>query len=157
MNVWQRLFGFFVSHLELFARTFGKAGALAYFGELVVHVMVFTTSFRLAELPFWADWAMVLLGGYCMIFMWVFRSATVVRFGDPEVRVLTTFFVTATVFIHIYMIVVHSHALLEGFGRSFSYFGVLYSVFLVLRLGTLKTRVTVGRPHAPRAVVAAFP
>jgi hypothetical protein len=156
MNVWQRVYEFLTSHLAFFARTFGKAGAIAYFGELVAHLLVLTTSFRLVDLPFLADWAFVVLAGYCAFLMWLFRSAMVPRFGDPEVRVIVTLFVTVSVFIHLYMIVVHSHEVLGIFGRGFSVFGVFYSAFLVLRLGTLETRITVGRAKArvPAGAVA---
>jgi hypothetical protein len=154
MNVWQRVYEFLTSHLAFFARTFGKAGALAYLGELVAHLLVLTTSFRLVDLPFAADWAFVVLGGYCAFMLWLFRSALVPRFADPEVRVVVTLFVTVSVLIHLYMIVVHSHDVLGIFGRGFSVFGVLYSAFLVLRLGTLETRITVGRARARSAVGA---
>jgi hypothetical protein len=156
MNVWQRVYEFLTSHLAFFARTFGKAGAIAYLGELVVHLLVLTTSFRLVDLPFAADWAFVVLGGYCAFMLWLFRSALVPRFADPEVRVVVTLFVTVSVLIHLYIIVVHSHAVLGIFGRGFSVFGVFYSAFLVLRLGTLQTRITVGRarPGSPVGVAA---
>lgn len=155
-NIWQKLFDFLTSRLAFFARSFGKAGALAYLGDLVVHLLVLTTSFRLVDLPFWADWAFLLLGGYCAILMWLFRSATVPRFGDPEVRVATTLYVTASVLLHLYMIIVHSHDLLAGFGRGFSVFGALFALFLILRLGTLETRITAGalRWQPPAAVPA---
>jgi hypothetical protein len=156
MNVWQRVYEFLTSHLAFFARTFGKAGAIAYLGELVAHLLVLTTSFRLVDLPFPADWAFVVLGGYCAFMLWLFRSALVPRFADPEVRVVVTLFVTVSVLIHLYIIVVHSHDVLGIFGRGFSVFGVFYSAFLVLRLGTLQTRITVGRarPGSPVGVVA---
>jgi hypothetical protein len=156
MNVWQRVYEFLTSHLAFFARTFGKAGAIAYLGELVAHLLVLTTSFRLVDLPFAADWAFVVLGGYCAFMLWLFRSALVPRFADPEVRVVVTLFVTVSVLIHLYIIVVHSHDVLGIFGRGFSVFGVFYSAFLVLRLGTLQTRITVGRarPGSPVGVAA---
>jgi hypothetical protein len=157
MNVWQRVFDFLVSHLDFFARTFGKAGAIAYLGELGVHVLVLTTSFRLVDLPIWADLAFVILGGYCAVLMWLFRSAMVERFGDPEVRVVTTLFVTVSVLLHLFFIVVQSHAALGIFGRDFSYLGVAYSLFLVLRLGTLETRIVVGKARRPVPAIASNP
>jgi hypothetical protein len=155
MNVWQRVFDFLVSHLDFFARTFGKAGAIAYLGELAVHVLVLTTSFRLVDLPGWADWAFVILGGYCALLMWVFRTSMAPRFGDPEVRVVTTLFVTVSALIHLYFIIVQSHEALGIFGRGFSYVGVAYSLFLVLRLGTLETKITVRKVRPPVLAAAA--
>jgi hypothetical protein len=46
------------------------------------------------------------------------------------------------VLLHLYMILAGSHAILEAFGRGFSWIGVAYSVFFVLRLWTLDTRIT---------------
>jgi hypothetical protein len=67
------------------------------------------------------------------------------RCGDPEVRVITTLFVTVSVLVHLYIIIAGSHAVLELLGRGFSCFGVAYSVFFVLRLWTLQTRVSPTR------------
>lgn len=155
MNFWQRIFDFLVARLPLFARTFGKAGALAYAGELVAHALVLATPFRLVDLPAWADWAFVLLCGYCVVFLWVFRSAMVPRFGDPEVRVLVTAFLTISVGLHAYFIVVQNHEALRPLARGFSAFGVVYSLFLVLRLWTLETRITVGAPRLPAGLAGA--
>lgn len=153
MNTWQRIFDFLIGQLPLFARTFGKAGALAYLGELVAHLLVLSTSFRLVALPAWADWAFVILCGYSAVLMWVFRSAMVPRFGDPEVRVLVTAFATVSVLLHIYFIIVQNHDALGMLGRGFSAFGVVYSLFLILRLWTLETRITFRAPKLLAAQV----
>jgi hypothetical protein len=148
MNLPQRVYDFFVANLGFFARTFGKAGALAFLGEAGAHVWILTTPFRFVDLPFWADWYFLLLGGYGAIFMWLFRTAMVPRCGDPEVRVIATLFITISVLLHLYIIVVHDHAILRVFGRSYSYLGLTYCIFFALRFWTLETRITPARGAA---------
>ena len=75
--------------MSFFRATYAKAGGIAFLGELGAHILVLASGFRLADLPFWADWLFFILGGYSTIGFIVFWDRLVWRCGDKFVTQLT--------------------------------------------------------------------
>jgi len=134
--------------MTFFRNTFARAAAFAFLGEAVAHVLIllhrnfclkYDPGFRLADIPFWADALMLILGGYGAAGLWIFFHELRVR------RCRTCFwyafialFLTITVLLHAYILVRHSHAILEIFPQWYSWIGLTYCLCFAWTLLRMK-------------------
>jgi len=130
--------------MNYFRRTFAGAAALAFLGEAVAHVLIiihrnfrlqYDPAFRLKDIPFWADAVMLVIGGYGVLGLWIFfhelrirRCRTCFWYG------FITLFLTITVLLHAYILIVHSHAILRIFSYGYSFLGLAYCIAFAVTL-----------------------
>lgn len=126
---------------NVYRKTFGKAGALAYLGEAGAHIAVLFTGFRLTDLPFAADWFFALFGSYCGIGLLIFaRNIDAKGKWGKVAYCLTTAHIWVSVVLHGYIILVRSHAFLDIFSQRYSYLGLAYCIFFVAWLWMVRLR-----------------
>ena len=130
--------------MKFFRRTFAGAAALAFLAEAVAHVLIlihrdfhlhYDPAFRLKNIPFWADRLMLVVGGYGALGLWIFFDALRIRrcrtcfwYG------FITLFLTITVLLHGYILIVHSHDILGIFSYQYSYLGLTYCIVFAVTL-----------------------
>ena len=137
--------------LELYQKTFGKAGALAYLGEAGAHVFVLLANFRLTGLPFAADWFFAILGLYSGVGLVVFAHRLDRRGRWHKfIHGLVTLWTLGSVALHIYIIIVHSHASLVIFPRWYSLLGLTYCLYFAWWLWVVRLQPP-AQPSARRA------
>lgn len=128
---------------QFYRKTFGKAGALAYAGEGAVHIWILFRGYRLAYIPFLFDWYFVVLATYCSIGLLAFAYS-----GEIERRyccdrwayVITTLMTVGPVALHLSIISARSHDILNAFPWAYSIFGLVYCVFFIWWLWTVRVR-----------------
>lgn len=121
--------------MDFFRNTFARAGAFAYLGEAAAHVWVLTHrhTFLLRNLPLWADAYFFILGGYCMIGLWLYsRRIRIKRCRSCFVFWITTLHLTVSVLLHTYILLFdHAHKILSPklFPWWYSFIGFAYCIF----------------------------
>lgn len=130
--------------MKYFCQTFRAAAAVAFLAEAVAHVLVlihrnlrleYDPTFRLAKIPFWADVFMIIVGGYGALGLWIyFRQLRIRRCRTCFWYGFVTLFLTITVLLHTYIVIVHSHAILHMFGYYYSFLGLAYCIVYAITL-----------------------
>ncbi len=129
--------------IQFYRKSFAKAGALAYVGEGGAHIYILFTSFRLADIPFIADWYFAVLALYCGIGLLSFAySGEIERRNccDRWAYVVTSLMTIGPVALHTSIIVAKSHDILKIFPWGYSLFGLTYSIFFTWWLWTLRLK-----------------
>jgi hypothetical protein len=130
---------------EFYRQSFGLAGALAYIGEGSAHVYFLLTGYRLADIPFIADWYFAILGTYCSIGLLIYAYSGKLerrRCCDTWAYVVTTLMTVGPVALHICIILAQSHEILKIFPWAYSFFGLVYCTFFTWWLATVRVKQT---------------
>jgi ABC-type multidrug transport system permease subunit len=88
--------------LDFYRHSFGRVVAVVYTGGTVAQVLRLLVAFSFHDMPFWVDWALVVLGSYGGIGLLV------------------------SVAIHVWAIVAHSHTMFAVFPYGYSFFATAY-------------------------------
>lgn len=127
--------------MRFFRQSFARAGAFAFLGEAGAHVWVLThRNFTLEQLPLWADWFFLILGGYGMVGLWMNLHYLRIRACRTYFWYLfVTLFLTVSVLLHAYIIFFDpDHTILRIFPRWYSWLGLAYCLLFAWTLLRIK-------------------
>ncbi len=126
----------FVTH---YRNTFGRVVAIVYTGGTVAQALRLVFAFGWEHIPFWVDWALVILGTYGGVGLLLFTRGIAWR-GRWEIVVhgLIVAHLLTSVVLHAGAVAVGSHDLFTAFPYEYSYFAVVYFGFFAWRSWTMK-------------------
>ena len=131
-----QLFRYFMS--SFYFKTFARLALLPYIGGTVIHILRLIYDFPIEEMPFEADWVVVVIGGYAGIGLIVYaKRIPFQNLFDKIIYGLLIFHLDGSVLLHAYILWSGSHEVLNVFSYGYSFFAVAYFVglgYYVLRL-----------------------
>ena len=127
----------------------GRLVAVLYTAGTIAHIVRLVSRFGFDEMPFFPDWAVVLLGTPGVIGLVLYADEVDYR-GRWE-RVLHWLIVAhlfVSVCLHVWILVVQTHEMLSVFSLGYSYFAVVYFGLFAWRSWTMKMKGTEEREAA---------
>jgi len=123
---------------SFYFNSFARLALLPYVGGTVIHILRLIYNFPIAEIPFEADWLVVIIGGYAGIGLIVYaKRIPFQNLFDKVIYGLLIFHLDGSVVLHAYILWAGSHDVLNVFSYSYSFFAVAYFIgfgYYVLRL-----------------------
>jgi hypothetical protein len=147
--------------------SFARAGAFAFLGEAVAHVLVIIGNLPVPALSRWGlpnllalskwgfltDWFFIILGGYSAVGLWLYWSQVrIKRCRDCFWYWFITLFITITVLLHAYIILSAKHEILENFPWWYSFLGLAYCLFFAWREPAMRHRRRWSRAVPPARI-----
>ena len=129
--------------VDFYRRSFGRVVAVVYTGGTVAQVLRLLVghSFNFNDMPFWVDWALVVLGSYGGIGLLVFARQVDYRgVWEKVVHGLIAAHLLVSVVVHLWAIVVHSHAMFAVFPYGYSFFATAYFAAFAWRSWTMRLK-----------------
>ncbi len=119
--------------------TFGRAVAVVYTGGTVAQALHLVLDFSWGDMPFWVDYALIVLGSYGGVGLIVFAPSVAWR-GTWEmvVHTLIVIHLLASVLVHVWTVVVGNHQFFTLFPYEYSYFAVAYFAVFAWRSWTMQ-------------------
>ena len=97
----------------------------------MIHILRLIYNFPIDEMPYEADWLVVIIGGYAGIGLIVYANRIPFQnLSDKIAYGLLIFHLDGSVIIHAYILWVGSHEVLNVFSYEYSFFAVAYFVGL---------------------------
>ena len=122
-----------------YRQTFGRVVAVVYTGGTVAQALKLVFAFGWEYMPFWVDWALIVLGTYGGIGLIVFAGQIAWRGAwERVVHWLIAVHLLVSVGVHAWVVVVGSHEFFTAFPYEYSYFAVAYFGFFAWRSWTMK-------------------
>lgn len=126
-----------------YRNTFGHAVAIVYTGGTVAQILKLVFAFGWEYMPFWVDWALIVLGTYGGVGLLLFmRHVTWRGTWEKIVHGLIAAHLLVSVIVHVRVVVVGSHEFFTIFPYEYSYFAVVYFAFFAWRSWTMRLRAT---------------
>ena len=123
---------------SFYFKSFARLALLPYIGGTVIHILRLIYDFPIEEMPFEADWVVVVIGGYAGIGLIVYaKRIPFQNLFDKIIYGLLIFHLDGSVVLHVYILWAGSHEVLNVFSYGYSFFAVAYFVglgYYVLRL-----------------------
>ncbi len=123
---------------SFYFKTFARLALLPYIGGTVVHILRLIYNFPIDEMPFEADWLVVIIGGYAGIGLIIYANRIPFHnLFDKIIYGLLIFHLDGSVILHAYILWAGSHDVLNVFSYGYSFFAVAYFMafgYYVLRL-----------------------
>ena len=123
---------------SFYFKTFARLALLPYIGGTVIHILRLIYNFPIAEMPFEADWLVVIIGGYAGIGLIIYANRIPFQnLLDKIIYGLLIFHLDGSVILHTYILWAGSHEVLSVFSYEYSFFAVAYFVgfgYYILRL-----------------------
>ena len=134
-----------------YRRTFGRAVAVVYTGGTVAQGLKLILAFGWEYMPFWVDWALIVLGTYGGLGLILFARHIAWRGAwEQVVHWLIVGHLLISVGVHAWTLVIGSHQFYTVFPYEYSYFAVAYFGFFAWRSWTMKlVPVSAGDPVSP--------
>lgn len=125
--------------LKRYRTTFGRVVAIVYTGGTAAQALRLLVAFGWEDMPFWVDWALVVLGTYGGVGLVLFASSVAWRGAwEKVVHGLIATHLLVSVVVHIWVLAVGSHEFFRVFPYEYSYFAVVYFGFFAWRSWTMK-------------------
>lgn len=125
--------------LARYRRTFGRVVAIVYTAGTVAQALRLLLAFGLEYMPFWVDWALIVLGTYGGVGLILFARSVAWRGAwEKVVHSLIATHLLVSVVLHMWVVVVGSHDFFTVFPYEYSYFAVVYFGFFAWRSWTMK-------------------
>ena len=129
--------------LDFYRKSFGRVVAVVYTGGTVAQVLRLLFTFSLHDMPFWIDWALVVLGSYGGIGLLVFARQVAYRgVWEKVVHGLIAAHLLVSVAVHAWAIVAHDHAMFAVFPYGYSFFATAYFAAFAWRSWTMRLRLS---------------
>ncbi len=123
---------------SFYFNTFARVALLPYIGGTVIHILRLIYNFPIDEMPFEADWLVVIIGGYAGIGLIIYASKIPFQnLFDKIIYGLLIFHLDGSVILHAYILWAGTHEVLNVFSYGYSFFAVTYFMglgYYVLRL-----------------------
>ena len=112
---------------SFYYKTFARLALLPYIGGTVIHIVRLIYNFPLDELPWQADWLVVLVGGYAGLGLIIYANRIPFKnLLDKMIYGLLIFHLDGSVILHTYVLWVGSHDVLNVFPYWYSFIAVGY-------------------------------
>ncbi len=122
-----------------YRRTFGRAVAIVYTGGTVAQVLHILLKFGWELMPFWVDWALILVGTYGGLGLLIFVRRVAWRGAwEKVVHGLIVAHLFMSILVHVRALLVGNHEFFTAFPYEYSYFAVVYFGFFAWRSWTMK-------------------
>jgi len=122
-----------------FETTWVRIVALIYTGGTVAQILRLIVRFGWQDIPFFPDWILATAGPIGVAGMVVHANRIAYRgLWERLTHWVIVAHLAISVLLHIWILIVRSHAVLSVFGYSYSYFAVVYFAFFAWRSWTLR-------------------
>jgi len=112
---------------SFYFKTFARLALLPYIGGTVIHILRLIYNLPIDEIPFEADWLVVIVGGYAGLGLIVYANRIPFQnLVDKIIYGLLIFHLDGSVILHAYILSVGSHEVLNVFSYRYSFFAVAY-------------------------------
>ena len=112
---------------SFYFNTFARLALLPYIGGTVIHIVRLIYNFPIDEMPWEADWLVVLVGGYAGLGLIVYAHRVPFKnLLDKIIYGLLIFHLDGSVILHTYILWTGSHAVLNVFPYWYSFIAVGY-------------------------------
>ncbi len=139
---------------SFYFKTFARLALVPYIGGTVIHILRLIYNFSIDEMPFEADWLIVIIGGYAGLGLIVFADRIPFHgLLDKIIYGLLIFHLDGSVILHAYILWVGSHEVLNVFSYGYSFFAVAYFVGLGYYVVGLNKRLYGKQQKAPPPVI----
>ncbi len=129
--------------LDFYRHSFGRVVAVVYTGGTVAQVLRLLVgySFNFNDMPFWVDWALVVLGSYGGIGLLVFARQVDYRgVWEKVVHGLIAAHLLVSVVVHLWAIIAHSHTMFAVFPYWYSVLATAYFAAFAWRSWTMRLK-----------------
>jgi len=127
---------------SFYYKTFARLAMLPYVGGTVIHILRLIYDFSVEEIPFEADWLIVIIGGYSGLGLIIYANKIPFKnLLDKIIYGLLIFHLDGSVILHAYMLLTGSHDILSIFPYWYSFFAVVYFLGLGYYVLTLNKRL----------------
>ncbi len=141
-DVWSGLVAQVRSH---YRRTFGRAVAIVYTGGTIAQSLKLIFAFSWEYMPYWVDWALIVLGTYGGVGLIVHVRQVAWRgTWEKVVHWLIVVHLLVSVAVHAVVVVIGSHEFFTLFPYEYSYFAVGYFAVFAWRSWTMKLKPASG-------------
>ena len=139
---------------SFYFKTFARLALVPYIGGTVIHILRLIYNFSIDEMPFEADWLVVIVGGYAGLGLIVYANRIPFHgLLDKTIYGLLIFHLDGSVILHAYILWVGNHEVLNVFSYEYSFFAVAYFVGLGYYVLRLNKRLYGKEQKAPPPVV----
>ncbi len=139
---------------SFYFKTFARLALVPYIGGTVIHILRLIYNFSIDEMPFEADWLIVIIGGYAGLGLIVYANRIPFHgLLDKIIYGLLIFHLDGSVIFHAYILWVGSHEVLNVFSYGYSFFAVAYFVGLGYYVLRLNKRLYGNQQKAPPPVI----
>ena len=112
---------------SFYYKTFARLALLPYIGGTVIHIVRLIVDFPIDEMPWEADWLVVLVGGYAGLGLLIYAHRVPFKnLLDKIIYGLLIFHLDGSVILHTYILWTGSHAVLNVFPYWYSLIAVGY-------------------------------
>ena len=137
---------------SFYFKTFARVALLPYIGGTVIHILRLIYNFPIDEIPFEADWLVVIIGGYAGIGLVIYANRIPFQnLFDKMIYGLLIFHLDGSVVLHAYILWAGSHEVLNVFSYRYSFFAVAYFMAFGYYVLRLKTRLY-RKHHSSEAI-----
>ncbi len=113
--------------------------ALIYTGGTVAHIFRLVVRFGWRDMPFFVDWALVVLGPIGVLGLVALADEISYRgWWERVTHWLIVIHLSISVVVHVWILAVRSHEVLKVFPYGYSYLAVAYFAFFAWRSWTLR-------------------
>ncbi len=127
---------------SFYYKTFARVAMLPYVGGTVVHIFRLIYDFSLEQMPFEADWLVVVVGGYAGLGLIIYANRIPFKsIWDKIIYGLLIFHLDGSVILHAYILMTGSHDVLNVFPYWYSFVAVGYFLGLGYYVFTLNKRL----------------
>ncbi len=139
---------------SFYFKTFARLALVPYIGGTVIHLLRLIYNFSIDEMPFEADWLIVIIGGYAGLGLIVYANRIPFHgLLDKIIYGLLIFHLDGSVVLHAYILWVGSHEVLNVFSYGYSFFAVAYFIGLGYYVLSLNKRLYGKQQKAPPPVI----
>ena len=139
---------------SFYFKTFARLALVPYIGGTVIHILRLIYNFSIDEMPFEADWLIVIIGGYAGLGLIVYANRIPFHgLLDKIIYGLLIFHLDGSVIFHAYILWVGSHEVLNVFSYGYSFFAVAYFIGLGYYVLRLNKRLYGKQQKAPQPVI----
>lgn len=143
-----------MSAYSFYFKTFARLALVPYIGGTVIHILRLIYNFSIDEMPFEADWLVVIIGGYAGLGLIVYANRIPFHgLLDKIIYGLLIFHLDGSVILHAYILWVGSHEVLNVFSYEYSFFAVAYFGGLGYYVLRLNKRLYGKQRKAPPPVI----
>ncbi len=112
---------------SFYYKSFARLAMLPYIGGTVIHILRLIYNFSLEEIPFEADWLVVVVGGYAGLGLIVYANRIPFKnIWDKIIYGFLIFHLDGSVILHAYILLTGSHDVLNIFPYWYSFISVGY-------------------------------
>lgn len=127
---------------SFYYKSFARLAMLPYIGGTVIHILRLIYNFSLEEIPFEADWLIVVVGGYAGLGLIIYANRIPFKnIWDKIIYGLLIFHLDGSVILHAYILFTGSHDVLNIFPYWYSFIAVGYFLGLGYYVFTLNKRL----------------